>query len=544
MKSAMSFAEHCRRNNKLELLKLYDNNKSRLTAEEIGYSCGRTKPCVCTCPDCGYSWTDITNKLNKIKASTKNYFTNTTKRTYCPYCKGERVSYFYNMAEIYPQILPYYDDSNDLPADKLLPNQHRHITMKCDKGCGFTKSVRPRDLIREIDRAGGLQCPKCGGGKNFGATPWHNVALKHPEIAAEFDEKRNNGLRAEDISPSDDKEYWFKCKKCHNHFLMRMNNRCYRGDSCSVCNDRKKTSFIEQALYYYIKKCFPSAVNRIYDKRVRYNIDILIPELETAIEYSSEYHHRRLKNGLSGDKRKLECMISYYRTISIQEYPEEFKHPLLETIVFPVVEGRGQYPELNQLIFGVLKTLDADRGNYPNIDLEKHELEILQQYIRAPISDSLEDLHPDDAKDWDAVKNGSLTPAMFRPGNSNYKFWWVCRNTECGRSYKSIISNKVGYKRKDRCPWCSRADIAKQRGVTLDECYPNLLPYWHWRLNKVTPDEITANSEKTFVFRLPDGRIVPIRICNLISVLRSRDNADIEDYLEKAFKKNTEMSIL
>ena len=539
LKKTMSFDEFCRINRKPELLALYDNEKSLFMATEIGFSCGKKKPCVCTCPDCSYSWGDVMNKLNQRKPSTKNYFTNTDRLTYCPYCKGERVSHFYNMAAIYPEILPFYDyGSNPSPPEKLLPNSHSRINIICDKGCGFTKSIKCKDFMREYKKENRFRCPKCGDGINKGANEWHNIVRKFPLIAEEFDENRNNGLKATDIAPSDPGKYWFRCKKCLNHFDSYIRNRCYRGDGCPVCNERKQTSFVEQALYFYIKKCFSSTQNREYQKRVGFNIDILIPELDTAIEYSGEWHHRRLRNRLDDDKGKLELLTSYYRTISIQEYPVEFKHPNLETIVFPVYQGRAQYEILNQKILDVLKMLDKNKENYPNIDLDKHEIDILQQYIKTPCQGSFEELYPDYAKDWDTKRNGYLTPSMFLANNSSFKFWWICRNEKCGRSYRTLMRVKAGHKNENHCPYCSKVDFSKQDGVSLAECYPDILPYWHWRLNKNSPDNVTINSEQFCVFRIPDGRIVPVKIYNLTWTLSKYPNTNIEKYLEKVFKSS------
>ena len=538
----MSFAEFCRKNNEPERLKLYDNEKSNYTAEEISFSCGKTKLCVCTCPDCNNSWSDILNKLSKRKPDTKNHFTNTKKLTYCPYCKGERVSVFYNMAIIYPEILPFFDyDNNKLPPEKLLPGHHEPIAIRCDKGCGFTKRIRAQDFMRDYKKENRFRCPDCGDGKNKGASSRHNIAVKFPEIAEEFSENMNNGLKASDISPSDTGKYWFKCKDCLNYFPAYVRNRCYRGDGCSVCSDRRKTSFIEQALYFYIKKCFSSAENRAYEKRIDCTVDILIPELDTVIEYSGEYYHRRIKNALDEDKRKLKLLTAYYKVFSIQEYPEEFVHPLLETVVFPVYTGRSQYNELNKLILDILKRLDKNRESYPNIDLDKHELEILQQYIRTPVKKSFAEVHPEDAKDWDKKRNGSLTSNMFYACNSSFKFWWTCRNKDCKRSYRAFMSNKAKQKNKNSCHYCVRTDIRKQGEITLDECYPKLVPYWHFGLNKKPLEEITPNSEQICIFRLSDRRIVPVKLCNLTGTLKRNPNTDIEKYLEKILKSNAKL---
>ena len=100
----LSFQARCLAENKPELLALYDSRKSPKPAEEIPFSSG--KPCVCSCPDCGYSWPDEPNKLSRRTATTVNYKI-PGKRTYCPYCKGKRLSYFYNLTIQGREIIPF-----------------------------------------------------------------------------------------------------------------------------------------------------------------------------------------------------------------------------------------------------------------------------------------------------------------------------------------------------------------------------------------------------------------------------------------------------
>ena len=54
------------------------------------------------------------------------------------------------------------------------------------------------------------------------------------------------------------------------------------------------TSMIEQAIFYYIKKFFPDALNKhhfiINSKKIE--VDIYIPSIRVAVEYDGSYWHK------------------------------------------------------------------------------------------------------------------------------------------------------------------------------------------------------------------------------------------------------------
>jgi hypothetical protein len=298
---------------------------------------------------------------------------------------------------------------------------------------------------------------------------------------------------------------------------------------------------MEQTFFYYVKKCFPSAVNRELDSLTNTEVDILIPEKYAAIEYNSKYFHRAMGNREERDIKKLYKLAQYYKVFSIQEYPSDAEYPLIEIITVPEwrwnAETRHEYEDI---IYALFRKLAPDEKSYPNINIERDTLEILQQYITCNVENSFEDKYPLLSRDWAVAKNGSLTPSMFRYGTGNYKFWWICRN--CKRSYRTSMTNRAKTN-PDKCHFCAHDSKDENCGGTknmLSEAYPQITPFWHEQLNDDHPDGILAHSEKIRIFRLSDGRIVPVRICNMVYALRDNPKLQVDDYLESVFAREAE----
>jgi predicted Zn-ribbon and HTH transcriptional regulator len=289
---------------------------------------------------------------------------------------------------------------------------------------------------------------------------------------------------------------------------------------------------VEQAIFYYVRKCFPTAVNREFDERTGVEPDVLIPDKCVAIEYSCGYTHRELSDRTSRDIEKLHLLARYYRVFSLQDYRLDVDYPLIKIVEVPEWRFNACTKRAyNDVILALLRDISPREKNYPNVDVDRDCVEILCQYVCREVKGSFEEKYPLLANDWDTKRNGTLTPSMFRHGTGNYKFWWVCRR--CGHSYRASMVNRVKVN-PDRCPLCARNDEEK---VTLGEAYPQMKLFWHDELNDDGPDEIQAYSERTRIFRLLDGRVAPVRVCDITYALKQNPQMSVNAYLENILDK-------
>lgn len=536
-KGTISLSEWCQREQKPQLLALYDRERNPLPPSEIPHSSAKKKYQF-RCQVCGISWEQTTNKFICLEAGSYNVIEKRKEITFCPYCRGKRPSPQHNMAAEFPDVINWWDcERNPCPPEECAPFTHSKYYLKCPE-CHY---ALPRPVCIK-DRRGIFRCPHCGDGKQQEVTSFNCLEACCPEIAKELDDGRNEGITGKNILPSYKEELWFVCPKGH-HYKARLSNRTYRGDGCSVCAKRLKTSFVEQAISFYLKKCDAELQNGQTDPCTGREIDIFLPSCKTALEFNSLYCHMTLHKGrrVKADLEKAYQLAQYYRVYILLEegaiLPVQ-EHPLIHTITVPVFSfSQENCRKYDDIIYNLMRMLFPKRDSYPSIDIMRDHLLILQQYVTAAIKGSFEERYPLLAADWHPVKNGTLTPSMFRPKVA-YQFNWICRS--CKKTYRMNMDNRLKVN-PDTCPFCCRK--SRYKSPLLCETYPFLKSFWNVSLNPIPFSEVSVASEKFGVFELTDGRLAVIKICNLSSWLSSHSSHQVEEYLEKQFEKSYNRSI-
>ena len=530
-------APWCRAHGKEGLLALYDESNSQ-SAEEAAYSSAETRKW--RCPVCGMAWTGSTNKMNRLTPGSYNVVKKRPEKTYCPYCKGERASPGYSLLSERPWTGTFWDaERNGEPAEALeryLPGTHKKFFFRCGAcGYAFPKPISPRDIDGE------LRCPECGEGRSREVTERSCLASRFPQIAEELADELNGELNGWNIRPSYQKSpLWFRCPEGHLYQAW-VYNRTGRGDGCPRCGQRKRTSFMEQAIFYYLKKCGRGVRNNQTDRGS--SIDVLLRETQVVVEYNSLYYHMRVRNereaeALERSLDKYQRLSRYYRVFVVTEWEREAEalaglgSPLIHPIPVPVYAyTKKTLSVYNQKILELLRLVFPNSEGYPEVDIQQDELEILAQYVSGAVAHSFQDQHPQLARDWDWRRNGTLAPNMFAP-NTLHRFYWVCRS--CGRSYRMSMGNRQKVN-PDTCPICCRK--SRYPSPLLGECYPELRNFWNQNLNRLSFDAGSVASERMGIFNGPEGQVVPVRICNISSWLWNHPDRRPEEYLLLQIKR-------
>ena len=98
--------------------------------------------------------------------------------------------------------------------------------------------------------------------------------------------------------------------------------------------------------------------------------------------------------------------------------------------------------------------------------------------------------YPQLAAQWDAAKNGALTPEAVLPG-SNRRVWWRC---EQGHSYPAAISHRV--RSGSGCPYCASRKVLPGFN-DLATIEPVVASQWHpTRNGSLTPQQVTSGSSR------------------------------------------------
>ncbi len=203
-----------------------------------------------------------------------------TKRKHkCFYCTGRLVwSGENDLQTLYPDIAKEFDvEKNGITPDKVSPKDTTVYLWTCTNNHpSYERSVEHR-----VNRDAG--CPYCSG--RLAIRGENDLKTLYPEIAEEWDYEKNKGEVPEDVNPYSYKEYWWICPKGHSYKKKAVQRtKFHKPIDCTKCVKSKTTSFPEQAIYYYVKKCFPEAVNRYKEPFAKgMESDIYIPTYKIGI---------------------------------------------------------------------------------------------------------------------------------------------------------------------------------------------------------------------------------------------------------------------
>lgn len=79
-------------------------------------------------------------------------------------------------------------------------------------------------------------CPYCAGKKVL--VGFNDLKTKRPDLAAEWDYEKNEGLIPEDVTIGTHKRAWWICSKCNNSYDAKISNR-NTGYGCPYCENLK-----------------------------------------------------------------------------------------------------------------------------------------------------------------------------------------------------------------------------------------------------------------------------------------------------------------
>ena len=113
-----------------------------------------------------------------------------------------------------------------------------------------------------------------------------------------------------------------------------------------------------------------------------------------------------------------------------------------------------------------------------------------------PGESDLATLYPHLVPEWDTEKNGDLSPVGFAT-HSRKKIWWICPK---GHSYDMRVINRSAG--EQNCPYCSGKRVLKGYN-DVATTRPEILKFWDYEKNSMTPYEITDQSAKKVWFSCP-----------------------------------------
>ncbi len=377
----------------------------------------------------------------------------------CTKCKKQIILDKRNLTITNPELINEwnYSKNTNIFPENVLSSNPKKVWWICSK-CGYEwqAKISNRAVL-------GRGCPCCSNRVIIVGV--NDLATTHPEIAKEWHPTKNKDLTPQKVTYGSNKKVWWLCPKGHEYQATIGHRTCGVGTNCPICNSGRQTSFAEQAVYYYVKKLYPDAINRYTaDFLGRMELDIYIPSINYAIEYDGEPWHKGSAK-LKREERKY--ILCKSKNIKLVRFREE-EAPLTAFIADTQFcrDRLYEHSTLEHTIQLLLERLNFKSMGCPlDVNIERDRYEILK-YKYELKKDTLLDKFPDVAKEWHPTKNGELKPSMFKAG-TDHKVWWLCPT--CGNEYEAAINKRATNKNPTGCPKCGLRKVAlsKSRKVNM-----------------------------------------------------------------------------
>lgn len=141
---------------------------------------------------------------------------------------------------------------NSLKPEEVMPGSHETVWWKCKAGHSYQQPIN-----KKTSRKTG--CPVCSG--HLTVPGVNDFATVYPELAKEWHPTKNEGLLPSDVSKKNGRKNWWQCKYGHE-WQATPHDRATDNTGCPFCSRRRLTSFPEQAVFFYVRKLYPDAINR------------------------------------------------------------------------------------------------------------------------------------------------------------------------------------------------------------------------------------------------------------------------------------------
>ena len=424
----------------------------------------------------------------------------------CFYCTCRQVWPGENdLQTLYPELAKEYDvEKNRITPDKISPKDADTYWWTCENNHpSFPQSVEHRVSRKTV-------CPYCTGKKVISGQT--DLETLFPDIAREWDVEKNNGILPRNVSPYTYNSYWWNCPKGHSYKKkVILRTKYHKPVDCTKCVKAHSTSFPEQAIFYYAKKCFPEAINRYrapFDNGME--LDIYIPAYRMGIEYDGIAFHNDEEQHKREYKKYLACKQLGIRLVRIKESENTWNDTADDIFYVRKKQNDRDLQAFLMFMFGSLFVLSAHTFTAENsreaflnryygfptdFDVSRDRPEILEYLVDVEHSFGVQ--YPELARLWCKEENGSLTPFMFTSG-SNYQATWKC--PLCSSTWKSPICSIVSRKVKF-CKACSMRENGKTltkvktaKHGSLADRSDILLRQWDYEANgNLSPYEIPLN---------------------------------------------------
>ncbi len=396
-----------------------------------------------------------------------------------------------SLEETNSDLLKEWDyTKNEISPKEITRSYNKSVWWIC--GCGHSWSAKVSARTRRKPTG----CPYCCG--NLPIEGVNDFATVNPELMMDWNYDKNANINPSKITAHSSILVDWKCHFCGHEWRTSVHSRSTAKSGCPNCS-MKSTSFGEQAVYFYVKKVFPDAINRYHEGR--FELDIYIPSINIGIEFDGAYFHNN-EESLDREKRKNQkCQELGIKLIRIKDSSTVADFPTSNYCIISV-DNLKDKANLNTIIRLLMRELDPESNPWTRqnprqiwstidhtIDVNKDFFDIVaDKYIRET-DYGFTKSNPQLLEDWDYELNQNINPNSLTKGCS-WKINWKCHI--CGFKWKARIPDRL---KGSGCPCCRRNVLVT--GVNdFATLYPEELKEWDYAENRISPTEVISNNEK------------------------------------------------
>lgn len=389
-----------------------------------------------------------------------------------------------DLASLCPELLKEWDYEKNITENpyKAYVSSGKKVWWKCKNGHCWKAQIASRTR-------NGRGCPFCAGQKVIVGV--NDLATCYPDLAKEWNYEKNGELSPRDVMAKSGKKIWWKCSRGHE-WCVSPNMRIFEHTGCPMCSKEFKTSFAEQAIYYYFKKNI-KCLNRYCIDNVE--IDIYIPSLRMGIEYDGKYFHKGKEAKIRERKKDEYCKLNNIDLYRIKETVEDISSN--NKIFYHNIKRQNSLDEIIEMLLNVAKEKGALVFDL-DINVERDRKNIYSNYISVVKSNNIKMKYPELSSEWDYEKNGNLLPEHVTSG-SHKKVWWKCSK---GHEWQVAVSKRTI--EHTGCPYCANKKVLEGFN-DMATINPQVLLEWNYEKNEIKPTEVTSYSNKKAWWKCRNG---------------------------------------
>lgn len=378
----------------------------------------------------------------------------------------------------YPSTKDEFIQSLNKNADfnTLTVGSREKATWKCSKGTDHIWQASPNQRT-SVGKLRG--CPICAGKI---VVPSTSLAKQYPEIAKEWNNKRNKPLTAEQITSGSSKKVWWRCKKDPSHeWQSTPKHRTRQGNSCPVCDSLGYRFPSISGEWHPIKngELTPFDIPYSSHKKIWWKCEKgfdhiweATPNLRTSMKTGCPIcaNYKVVKSN---------SLAAVYPEIALQWFYEKNKNLSPEKIYCK--SSKKVWWKCNKGDDHEWQAIVKSRANGIGCPICSGR--------KTTTSNSLGTKNPEVAQLWHPYKNQELTPYQVTPF-SGKTVWWKCPEGD-EHEWQATVANLVN---GSTCPVCMNRKITSENN--LFSLFPELKEEWDFERNKeINPTKISAGSK-------------------------------------------------